>query len=67
MAMELLTSPTPNGWKMTIMVEELREVRENPANNSYAQPGRPTSRCRRCSTSGGCPTTVRTRSSDGNG
>jgi len=26
MAMELLTSPTPNGWKVTIMVEELREA-----------------------------------------
>ncbi len=24
--MELLTSPTPNGWKVTIMVEELREA-----------------------------------------
>ena len=26
MAMELLTSPTPNGWKVTIMLEELREA-----------------------------------------
>ena len=26
MTMELLTSPTPNGWKVTIMVEELREA-----------------------------------------
>lgn len=26
MAMELLTSPTPNGWKITIMLEELREA-----------------------------------------
>ncbi len=26
MAMELLTSPTPNGWKVTIMVEELRQA-----------------------------------------
>ena len=26
MVMELLTSPTPNGWKVTIMVEELREA-----------------------------------------
>ncbi len=24
--MELWTSPTPNGWKITIMVEELREA-----------------------------------------
>jgi len=24
--MELLTSPTPNGWKVTIMLEELREA-----------------------------------------
>ena len=26
MTMELLTSPTPNGWKVTIMIEELREA-----------------------------------------
>ena len=26
MAMELLTSPTPNGWKVTIMIEELWEA-----------------------------------------
>lgn len=26
MALELLTSPTPNGWKVTIMLEELREA-----------------------------------------
>ncbi len=26
MAMELLTSPTPNGWKVTIMIEEMREA-----------------------------------------
>ena len=26
MAMELFTSPTPNGWKVTIMIEELREA-----------------------------------------
>ncbi len=26
MALELLTSPTPNGWKVTIMIEELREA-----------------------------------------
>jgi len=26
MAIELLTAPTPNGWKVTIMVEELREA-----------------------------------------
>lgn len=26
MAMELLTAPTPNGWKVTILLEELREA-----------------------------------------
>ena len=26
MAIELFTSPTPNGWKVTIMLEELREA-----------------------------------------
>ena len=26
MTLELLTSPTPNGWKVTIMIEELREA-----------------------------------------
>ncbi|MCR9098233.1 MAG: glutathione S-transferase N-terminal domain-containing protein [bacterium] len=26
MSLELLTSPTPNGWKVTIMLEELREA-----------------------------------------
>ena len=26
MAMELWTSPTPNGWKVTIMLEELKEA-----------------------------------------
>ena len=26
MTMELLTAPTPNGWKVTIMLEELREA-----------------------------------------
>ena len=25
MTLELWTSPTPNGWKVTIMIEELRE------------------------------------------
>jgi len=24
--MELLTAPTPNGWKVTILLEELREA-----------------------------------------
>jgi hypothetical protein len=26
MSLEILTSPTPNGWKVTIMIEELREA-----------------------------------------
>ena len=26
MAMELWTAPTPNGWKVTIMLEELKEA-----------------------------------------
>ena len=26
MSLELWTSPTPNGWKITIMLEELKEA-----------------------------------------
>ena len=26
MPLELWTSPTPNGWKVSIMIEELREA-----------------------------------------
>ena len=26
MPLEILTAPTPNGWKVTIMLEELREA-----------------------------------------
>ena len=26
MPLEILTLPTPNGWKVTIMIEELREA-----------------------------------------
>lgn len=44
MAMRLLTSPTPNGWKVTIMLEELREAGHALADVEVVPIGAPTPR-----------------------